>query len=417
MEFNKNAFSETAQRFMRYARIDTQSDPFSSTFPSTAKQMELLSLLARELKEGGVSQVELDEYGYVYATLPSNIEIPCPVVCFCSHVDTAPDCSGTHVKPILHENYQLQDIALPDDPALFISTSEFPYLKSKLGEDIITASGLTLLGADDKAGVTAIMEAMLYLVKHPEIPHGEIRILFTPDEEIGRGVNHVDMAKLRADFGYTLDGGEVGSLEDETFSADAVVINIEGVSTHPGYAFNKMENAIKIASDIVASLPLEHLIPERTQGKLGFVHPVKLEAELESATLHFIIRDFETKKLGEYESYLEKLTQRILSKYPGSKYRFQVTEQYRNMKEILQQKPLAVEFAEEAMQDAGIKIYKSSIRGGTDGSRLSFMGMPCPNLFAGEQGIHSKKEWVSVQDMQKAAEVVVRICEICTRHA
>lgn len=411
------AFLSTADRFMRYARIDTQSDPFAETFPSTEKQLKLLQLLATELKEAGIESVELDEYGYVYATIPSNSDKALPVICFCAHVDTAPDCSGTDVKPILHTNYQLQDIVLPDDPKVVISPREFDYLQQKKGEDIITASGLTLLGSDDKSGVTAIMEAAIYLTHNKSLPHGEIRILFTPDEEIGRGVNHVNMTKLASDFGYTLDGGEKGSLEDETFSADAVIIQIEGVSTHPGYAYNKMENAIKIASDIISNLPIDHLIPEKSKEKQGFVHPVKLEAELEKASLHFIIRDFDSPKLKEYEDYLLKVTQRVLQKYPGSKYNFQVVEQYRNMKEVLLKHPQAVTLAERAITDAGLQIIKGSIRGGTDGSRLSHMGMPCPNLFAGEQGIHSKKEWVSVQDMQKASEVIIRICELCALDA
>ncbi|MBK8955437.1 MAG: peptidase T [Saprospiraceae bacterium] len=417
MEPFKNAFQNIAERFMRYTRIDTQSNPFSDTVPSTAKQLDLSKLLVEELTHAGIKDVELDEFGYVYATLPATSNKDIPVICFCAHVDTAPDCSGSQVKPILHLNYQLQDLLLPDDPTLQISPKEFPELLTKSGEDIITASGLTLLGADDKAGVAAIMEAALYLHHHPEIAHGKIRLLFTPDEEIGRGVNHVSIPKLGAHFGYTLDGGELGSLEDETFSADAVIIKITGVSTHPGYAKNKMENAIKIAADIVAALPLEHLIPEKTSGMQGFVHPVKVDSELEQATLHFIIRDFETSQLAVHEDYLKKVVDRVLNKYPNSSYTFTISEQYRNMKEILSINSRSVDFAEQAIGEAGLDLLKGSIRGGTDGSRLSFMGLPCPNLFAGEHGIHSKKEWVSVQDMQKAAEVIVRICQISERYA
>lgn len=411
-----NSFSGMAERFMKYATIDTQANPFSESVPSTEKQLNLSRLLVEELKQAGIEDAELDAFGYVYASIPSNSDKSLPVICFCAHVDTAPDCSGTDVKPLLHKNYQLQDLLLPDDTSICISPTEFPELLTKAGEDIITASGLTLLGADDKAGIAAIMEAAIYLHKHPEIKHGKIRLLFTPDEEIGRGVNHIDMQKLGADFGYTLDGGEKGSLEDETFSADAVHIKIKGVSTHPGYAKNKMENAIKIAADLIAALPQDHLIPERTSGKEGFVHPVKVESELEQAQIHFIIRDFETARLHEYEDYLKNLLDRILKKYPKSQSEFSVTEQYRNMKEILSKNPQAVEYAEEAIKSAGLQLLKGSIRGGTDGSRLSFMGLPCPNLFAGEQAIHSKKEWVSVQDMQKAAEVIVRICQICEKN-
>jgi tripeptide aminopeptidase len=413
---NYKDFTTAAERFMRYVRIDTQADPASKTSPSTAKQIELSRVLYNELLDSGI-KAELDEFGYVYGFLPANSTKRVPVICFCAHVDTAPDCSGTNVKPILHSNYNQQDLILPDEPGLSVSSSEFSALKSKTGENIITASGLTLLGADDKAGVTAIMEAILYLKMHPEIIHGDIRILFTTDEEIGHGVDHVDLKKLGADFAYTLDGGELGSIEDETFSADAVNIEIEGVSTHPGYAKDKMENAIKIASEIIAAFPKEHLIPEATSNREGFIHPVKLQADLEHASLQFIIRDFDTQKLKEYEAYLETLTKRVLKNYPNSRYKFTVVEQYRNMKEVLVKHPNIVSYAEQAITESGIHPIKGLIRGGTDGSRLSFMGLPCPNLFAGEHGIHSKKEWVSEQDMQKAAEVIVRICQICEKNA
>lgn len=409
-------FVDTAKRFIRYAMIDTQSDPASLEYPSTKKQFDLLKLLYNELKEAGIEQVELDDYGYVFATIPSNSDKNLPTICFCAHVDTAPDCSGSNVKPLLHKNYSGQNIVLPDDPSIVITPNDYPLLNSKTGENIITASGLTLLGSDDKAGVTAIMEAALYLKNHPEIKHGPIRILFTPDEEIGKGVAYLDMKKLNADYGYTLDGGPLGDLEDETFSADAVHITIEGVSTHPGYAKGKMENAIKIASEIISSLPKEYLAPEVTEGRQGFVHPVKLEAELEKAKIYLIIRDFDTKKLKEHEDVLEQIVKQVLSTYPGSNYTFSVSEQYRNMKEILIDHPQVTQYAELAMIEAGIKPNKGLIRGGTDGSKLSFMGLPCPNLFAGEQAIHSKKEWVSEQDMQKAAEVIVRICQIWERN-
>lgn len=409
-------FTTAGDRFMRYVKIDTQSDPFSSSTPSTEKQKNLSRLLVEELKSAGLQEVELDEMGYVYATLPPTSDKNLPVICFCAHVDTAPDCSGTNVKPILHKDYQCTDIILPDDPDIAISPKEFPELLQKKGEDIITASGLTLLGADDKAGVAAIMEAALYLLKHPEILHGKIKLLFTPDEEIGRGVDHVNLKKLGADYGYTLDGGALGSLEDETFSADSVTIEITGVSTHPGYAKDKMENAIKIASEIIASFPKEHLIPEKTEDRQGFIHPVKLTAELEKASILFIIRDFNTSSLKQHENTLEQITRRVIRNYPHSTFQFKINEQYRNMKEVLVHHPKAVEYAEAAISEAGIEIQKGAIRGGTDGSRLSFMGLPCPNLFAGEQGIHSKKEWVSVQDIQKASEVIVRIAQIYERN-
>lgn len=406
----------TADRFIRYAKIDTQSDPASMDYPSTKKQLDLLKLLCDELKEAGID-VEMDSYGYVYALLPSNSDKKLPTICFCAHVDTAPDCSGTNVKPILHRNYAGQNLVLPDDLSIVISPESYPALKNKFGENIITASGLTLLGADDKAGVTAIMEAAIYLKNHPEIKHGPIRILFTPDEEIGKGVANLNMNTLNADFGYTLDGGPLGDLEDETFSADAVNITIEGVSVHPGYAKGKMENAIKIASEIIAALPKDKLAPEVTEGRQGFVHPVKIEAELEKAKIYFIIRDFETAILKEHEETLEQIVKQIMINYPASNYTFSVSEQYRNMKEVLINHPEVAHYAELAMIEAGITPNKGLIRGGTDGSKLSFMGLPCPNLFAGEHAIHSKKEWVSEQDMQKAAEVIIRICQLCERNA
>ena len=406
----------TADRFIRYAKIDTQSDPASMDYPSTKKQLDLLKLLCDELKEAGID-VEMDSYGYVYALLPSNSDKKLPTICFCAHVDTAPDCSGTNVKPILHRNYAGQNLVLPDDLSIVISPEAYPALKNKFGENIITASGLTLLGADDKAGVTAIMEAAIYLKNHPEIKHGPIRILFTPDEEIGKGVANLNMNTLNADFGYTLDGGPLGDLEDETFSADAVNITIEGVSVHPGYAKGKMENAIKIASEIIAALPKDKLAPEVTEGRQGFVHPVKIEAELEKAKIYFIIRDFETAKLKEHEETLEQIVKQIMINYPASNYTFSVSEQYRNMKEVLINHPEVAHYAELAMIEAGITPNKGLIRGGTDGSKLSFMGLPCPNLFAGEHAIHSKREWVSEQDMQKAAEVIIRICQLCERNA
>lgn len=415
-EFHKS-FTTAASRFIRYAKIDTQADPSSSSIPSSLKQLDLSKLLVNELQEAGFSDAEMDAHGYVYASLPSNSWKTVPTVCFCAHVDTAPDCSGTNVKPILHSKYQLQDIVLPDDPTIIISPSEFPELLDKEGENIITASGLTLLGADDKAGVTAIMEAALYLKNNPDIIHGEIKLLFTPDEEIGRGVDHVKLDKLAADFAYTLDGGAAGSLEDETFSADAVHITISGVSVHPGYAKSKMESALKIGSEIIAQLPKSELSPESSSGREGFIHPVKIEGELEKAHLQFIIRDFDTRKLSEYENQLESIVKSVISNYPNSSYDFKVIEQYRNMKEILVKHPHGVEYAEQAIADSNLKLIKGSIRGGTDGSRLSFMGLPCPNLFAGEHGIHSKKEWVSEQDMQKAAEVIVRICQLWERNA
>jgi len=399
-----------AGRFMRYVQIDTQSDPQSATQPSTEKQKDLSRILVEELQAMGIADAHMDEWGYVYATLPSTVEKEVPVICFCSHVDTAPDASGTGVKPILHRNYTGGDIVLPDDPSVVIRSSDFPYLEQLKGHDLITASGTTLLGADDKAGVAGIMDAAHFLMTHPEVKHGKIRILFTPDEEVGRGTARVDMQKLGAQFGYTLDGGEAGSLEDETFSADAVTIVINGVITHPGYAKHKLVNALKIGGELLARLPKSELSPETTEGRQGFIHPVRFEGIAERCVLEFIIRDFDTALLRPKEEFLRALTELVVESHPGASYEFTITEQYRNMKEVLDQHPQVVAHAREAIRRAGLSLRMESIRGGTDGSRLSFMGMPCPNLFTGMQGIHSMKEFVSVQDMNKAVETIVHLC-------
>ncbi len=402
-----------AERFQRYVQIDTQSDPQSSSFPSTEKQKDLSKILAEELKQMGIADAHLDEWGYVYATIPSTTNKKVPVICFCAHVDTAPDCSGTGVKPILHTNYQGQDIVLPDDTSQVLRVSEYPYLKTQIGNDIITASGTTLLGSDDKAGVAEIMDLANYLMNNKDVQHGEIKILFTPDEEVGRGVAHVDMKKLGADFGYTLDGGEAGSLEDETFSADGVQVVIHGVIAHPGYAKDKMINAMKIAGEILAALPKDRLSPESTDGKRGFIHPVRVDGIAEKCPIDFIIRDFETDGLIKKEDYLKTQIEERLRTYPKASFEFHVTEQYRNMKEVLDVNPHVVDYAKEAIKRAGLELKMESIRGGTDGSRLSFMGLPCPNLFAGEQAIHSKLEWISVQDMHKAVETMVHLVQVC----
>ncbi len=406
-----------ASRFMRYVQVDTQSDPTSQSQPSTEKQKDLSRVLVNDLLHIGISDVELDEHGYVYATIPATSDKDVPVLCYCSHVDTAPDCSGTGVIPIMHKKYDGNDIVLPDDNSVIINTKNHPYLKERIGDDIITASGKTLLGADDKAGVAIIMDLAAYLIKHPEIKHGKIRILFTPDEEIGRGVAAVDMAKLGAHFGYTLDGGERGHLEGETFSADAAMVTFHGVSAHPGYAKGKMVNAIKAASAFVAMLPKEEWCPETTDGMQGFVHPVSIEGGLEKATVQFIVRDFETAKLADHEQRLKDLVAKTVEQFPGLTTTFVVKEQYRNMKEILDQHPQVMDYAEEAYKRAGMTAQRMSIRGGTDGSRLSFMGLPCPNLFTGEMGIHSKQEYVSVQDMEMAVETLVHLAGIWEERA
>ena len=401
-----------AERFLRYVQIDTQSDPLSKSNPSAEKQKDLSKILAEELKQMGVTDAHMDEWGYVYATIPSNSEKKVPVICFCAHVDTAPDCSGKDVKPIVHNNYQGQDIVLPDDATQVLKTTDYPYLQTQIGNDIITASGKTLLGSDDKAGVAEIMDLANFLMANKDVKHGEIKILFTPDEEVGRGTEKVDLKKLGADFAYTLDGGNAGSLEDETFSADGVEVIIHGVIAHPGYAKGKMINAMKIAGEILAALPKDRLSPESTEGKRGFIHPVRLEGIAEKCSIDFIIRDFETKGLQKKEDYLRTQIEELMRLYPKANFEYKVTEQYRNMKEILLLHPQVVDHAKEAIKRAGLKPKMESIRGGTDGSRLSFMGLPCPNLFAGEQAIHSKLEFISVQDMNKAVETMVHLVSI-----
>lgn len=401
------------ERFLRYVTIDTQSDPYSDSQPSTEKQKDLSRILVDELREMGIEDAHLDEHGYVYATIPSNTDKNIPVICFCSHVDTSPDSSGTNVKPIVHYNYQGQDLILPDDNSQVIRMKDHPDLKSQIGHDIVTASGLTLLGADNKAGVAEIMDAAHFFMSHPEVKHGTIRILFTPDEEIGRGVNKVDIQKLGADFGYTVDGETLGSIENETFSADGVKIEITGVSTHPGFAKGKMESAIKVAAEIISRLPKDKLSPESTSGKEGFIHPVATRASVEAATLEFIIRDFDANQLKAHEEVLENICRDVLKEYPACTYKMEVQEQYRNMKEILDLNPRVLEYGLKALERSGLKPILRSIRGGTDGSRLSFMGLPCPNIFAGEHAFHSRQEWVSVQDMEKAVETIIHIATIC----
>ena len=400
-------------RFLRYVRIDTQSDPQSTSFPSTARQRDLSCLLVKELIEIGVADAFLDEHGYVYATIPANTDkTNVPVICFCAHVDTSPDVSGANVKPIVHRNWDGSDIVLPEDTTQVLRISELHDLDTQIGNDIVTASGDTLLGADNKAGVAEIMTAAAYLISHDEIKHGDIRILFTPDEEVGRGTEKVDLSILAAHFGYTVDGEAVGTMEDETFSADGVSMVIHGVSTHPGYAIGKLENALKIAGEILAALPKDALSPETTEGMEGFIHPVHFEGIQEKATLDFIIRDFTTSGLHHKEAMLSGIVQDVMTRYPGSRCEITVKEQYRNMKEILDQYPQVVENAMLAIERAGLTAKRQSIRGGTDGSRLSFMGLPCPNIFAGEHAFHSRLEWVSVQDMEKAVEVIVNLSQV-----
>ncbi|MFN5376284.1 MAG: peptidase T [Chitinophagaceae bacterium] len=398
-------------RFLEYVQIDTQSDPESKSFPSTEKQKNLGKLLATQLKAMGVVDAHMDEFGYVYATIPATVTNIVPVICLCAHMDTAPDCSGTGVKPIVHPNYQGQDLVLPDDTSQVISTVEHPYLLEKIGDDIVTASGLTLLGADDKAGVAIIMEVAHQLLQNKDLAYGEIKILFTPDEEVGRGVEHVDLDKLGADFGYTLDGGELGSFEHETFSANGVEIIVHGVIAHPGSAKGKMVNAIKIIGAFLDALPKDVLAPEVTEGLQGFVHPTDIKGGAERAVVKLIVRDFNTAKLKEYQDLMQSILDKIMLSYPKASYEFKVTEQYRNMGEVLEQYPAVIKHAVTAIEQEGIKPISIPVRGGTDGSRLSFMGLPCPNIFTGEMALHSKHEYVSVQDMEKSVRVVLRMLQ------
>jgi len=405
----ENELQNLQNRFISYAKIDTQSDASSLSSPSTLKQKNLAKVLVHELLEMGISDAHADEFGYVYATIPSNSAKNVPVICFCSHMDTSPDCSGENVKPIIHHNYQGEDLVLPDDHSVILRLSEHKDLSAQLGNDIITASGTTLLGADNKAGIAEIMEAVSFFTANPDVKHGTIKILFTPDEEIGRGVDYVDIKKLGADFAYTIDGETLGSIEDETFSADGVKLIIHGVSAHPGFAKGKMESAIKILADILSALPKDTLTPEATAGKEGFIHPVNISGNAELAEVHFIIRDFEDELLKMHELTLEGVVKQVMLSYPNSRYEMVVTEQYRNMKKVLDQYPQVIEYGIKAIERAGLTVKRRSIRGGTDGSRLSFIGLPCPNVFAGEHAFHSKQEWVSVQDMEKAVQTIINI--------
>jgi tripeptide aminopeptidase len=407
----KYAFT-SKNRFLDYVQIDTQSDPQSSSSPTTEKQKNLGKVLVQELHALRISNAHLDNFGYVYAHLASNVSHEVPGLCFCAHMDTSPDCSGAGVKPLIHPYYHGQDLVLPDDPTVVIRLSEHPDLAEQIGNDIITASGTTLLGADNKAGVAEIMDVAAFYATHPEVPHGPITILFTPDEEVGRGTDHVDMQKINAKYGYTLDGEKRGHLENETFSADGFVVKIQGISQHPGFAKDRMESALKIAAEIVNTLPKDRLSPETTEGKEGFIHPTDIYGSVEEATIEFIIRDFDTEKLREYGFIIQQISEMVLRKYPNSTATYTQTEQYRNMNEILVDHPECIDLAMEAMRLAGLNAETTSIRGGTDGSRLTFMGLPCPNIFAGEHAFHSKQEWVSVQDMQKATETVLYLVDL-----
>jgi tripeptide aminopeptidase len=405
--------SSVLDRFLRYVTYDTQSNETSDTYPSTPGQLVLLRDLAGELEALGLEDVEMDEHGYVMATIPpTSGKAAVPVIGFIAHVDTSPEMSGANVKPIVHRNYDGGDLVLPDDPGAVIRPSDWPYLAQCVGQDIVTASGATLLGADNKSGVAEIMAAAEHLLAHPEIPRGPIRIGFTPDEEIGQGTKHFDVAKFGAACAYTMDGGARGELEYESFSADAISLTFQGFNTHPGFAKGKLINAIKLAARFIEKLPTDRLSPETTEGREGFVHPYVVNAGVDRTTVRFIVRDFVTAGLKEKEAWLESLAREVVDAVPGASLEVQVTEQYRNMREVIDHHPLIVDCAREAMRRVGVTPLEHPIRGGTDGSRLSFMGLPTPNVFAGEQNFHSRLEWVSVQDMEKAVDVIVEIAKV-----
>ncbi|GBD88466.1 peptidase T [bacterium BMS3Abin03] len=409
--FDENYKFTCVDRFLKYVKYDTQSDEESETFPSTEKQKLLSKDLADELKKMGLEDAHMDEWGYVMATLPSNTDKEVDPIAFIAHVDTSPAVSGENVKPLIHKNYRGGDIELPNG-GWVIKESENPDLKNMIGFDIITSDGTTLLGADNKAGVAEILDAVDYLLAHPDVKHGTIKVCFTPDEEVGRGTEKIDLKKLGAKYAYTIDGSSRGEVEIETFSADAVNITFIGKNIHPGYAKGIMINSMKVAAAFIDSLPKDKLSPETTEEREGYVHPVGINGNEEKTLVKFIIRDFETPKLKEYEDLLKKLADETVAKFPGSKLEFEVIEQYRNMKEILDQHPSVYEYAFEAMKNLDIEPITHPIRGGTDGSRLSFMGLPTPNIFAGEHSFHSQVEWVAVQDMEMAVKVIVELAQI-----
>jgi len=414
--FDPNYKFSCVDRFLKYVKYDTQSDEDSTSFPSTEKQKILSKDLAGELKQLGLKDAHMDEWGYVMATLPSNTNKKVDPIAFISHIDTSPAVSGKDVKPVIRKNYQGGDIKL-EHGGWVIKEDENPYLKEMIGNDIITTDGTTLLGADNKAGVAEIVDTINYLLTHPEVKHGDIKVCFTPDEEVGRGTEKIDLKKLGAKYAYTIDGSSRGELETETFSADAVVIKFFGKNIHPGYAKDIMINSIKIASRFIEKLPKDSLSPETTEGREGYVHCGAFNGNEELTTLKFIIRDFEAPKLKEYEDLLKKLAEETVKEFPGSRMEFQVIEQYRNMKEVLDKHPQVTEYAMEAMNRLGIKPIMHPIRGGTDGSRLSFMGLPTPNIFAGEQSFHSQIEWVAIQDMEMAVKTIVEVAKVWEERA
>ncbi len=410
--------SPVLERFLRYVAYDTQSREDAETYPSTPGQLVLLRDLVTELRALGLADAAIDEHGYVMATIPATTSKPdVPVIGFIAHVDTSPEMSGAGVKPIIHRAYDGRDLVLPDDPEAVLRVADSPYLGECIGQDIVTASGTTLLGADNKSGVAEIVTAAAYLLAHPEIPHGAIRIAFTPDEEVGRGTKYFDVARFGARCAYTMDGGPRGEVEFESFSADAITITFKGFNTHPGFAKGRMVNAIKLAARFIERLPPDRLSPETTGGLEGFVHPYVVQAAVDRTSVKLLVRDFVTAGLKEKETWLESLAAEVVAGAPGASFESKVEESYRNMREVLDHHPDVVERAREAIARAGVQVRERAIRGGTDGSKLSFMGLPTPNIFAGEQNFHSRLEWVSVQDMEKAVDVIVQLAMVWEEQA
>ena len=410
--------SDVLERFLRYVRYDTRSNESSTTVPSTSTQLVFQRDLVDELRALGLDDAELDAHGYVMATVPATTpKTAVPPIGFIAHVDTSPEMSGTNVVPIVHERYDGRDILLPDDPAAVLRLADNPALESQIGHDIVTASGTTLLGADNKAGVAEIVTAAAYLISHPEIPHGTVRIAFTPDEEIGRGASHFDVPRFGCRCAYTMDGGGRGEVENESFSADAMTLVFHGFNTHPGYAKGRMVNAIKVAADFVHHLPADRLSPETTEKHEGFLHPYVQQSGVDRTSVKLLVRDFRTDGLKDKEALVERLAHAAVARHPGARVEIAIEESYRNMKVVLDQHPEVVEYACEAVRRAGMDVQTNPIRGGTDGSKLSFMGLPTPNLFAGEHNFHSRLEWVSRQDMEKAVEVIVALCRIWEERA
>jgi len=405
-------YPDILERFLSYVKIDTQSSDTSETFPSTAKQKDLAANLKPELEALGLQDVQVTPWGYVLAAWPTNQKHKVPAIALIAHLDTSPDVSGAGVEPQLHKNYQGQDLVLSAGDSVVLKVAENPLLKEQIGKTIITASGNTLLGADDKAGIAEIMDALTYLAEHPEIPRPNIKIVFTPDEETGRGVEHISVFEIGAEIGYTVDGEHLGEIEDETFCADSLEIHVFGINVHPGMAKDKMVNAVKIAARIIEKLPKNALSPETTEKREGYVHPNQINGNVETATVKFIIRDFTKKGLKKSEKMIEKLTAKVTAQFPGAKSEVKVSESYRNMKVVLDKYPDVLAKAEQAVAMAGLKVLRSSIRGGTDGAKLCFMGLPTPNLFTGGHNFHSKQEWIALEDMRKASEVLVNLMKI-----